>query len=154
MRGRSQSDGEVGARAKSQRGLTAIGIFLFFGAVMACLARTTLLWPGTVPDRIWALNPTAHKQLVPLGRAVGILFLVLSVAQAVAETGWFKRRIWGWRLAVVILATQIVGDLVNAFRGEYVKGAVGLAIGAALLFYLLRPAVRTALGSSRVSSTR
>jgi hypothetical protein len=54
-------------------GFTSIGIFFFFGAVMAGLAATTLLWPGTALDRVWALNPTAYKQLVPLGRIVGIL---------------------------------------------------------------------------------
>src|SRR5271167_216075 len=36
------------------RGFTAIGMFLFFGAVMASLAATTLLWQGTALDRVWA----------------------------------------------------------------------------------------------------
>jgi hypothetical protein len=54
------------------RGFTAIGVFLFFGAVMASLAATTLLWRGTALDRLWTLNPTAYKQLAPLGRIVGI----------------------------------------------------------------------------------
>ena len=43
------------------RGFTAIGVFLFFGAVMASLAATTLLWRGTVLDRLWTFNPTAYK---------------------------------------------------------------------------------------------
>jgi hypothetical protein len=54
-------------------GFTAIGVFLFFGAVMASLAATTLLWRGTALDRVWDLNPTAYKQLAPLGGTVGIL---------------------------------------------------------------------------------
>lgn len=37
-------------------GFLAIGIFLFFGATMASLAATTLLWPGTALDRLWVLN--------------------------------------------------------------------------------------------------
>src|SRR5712692_8539447 len=43
-------------------GFTAVGIFLFFGAIMASLAATTLLWRGTALDRLWALNPIAYKQ--------------------------------------------------------------------------------------------
>ena len=48
-------------------GFTAIGIFLFFGAITASLAATTLLWRNTPLDRLWALNPMAYKVLAPLG---------------------------------------------------------------------------------------
>ena len=49
-------------------GFIGVGIFLFFGAIMASLAATTLLWRGTPLDRLWDLNPTAYNQLAPLGR--------------------------------------------------------------------------------------
>jgi len=124
------------------RGITAVGVFLFFGATMATLAGTTLSWPGTSLDRLWALNPTAHKQLATFARPAGILFLVLAATLALAGTGWFKRRLWGWRLAVAVIATQVLGDLVNCFRSDYWRGSVGFSIATALLFYLLRPAVR------------
>ena len=124
------------------RGITAIGAFLFFGATMASLAGATLSSPGTSLDRMWALNPAAHKQLATLGKPAGILFLLLGGTIALAGTGWFKRRLWGWRLAVAIIATQVLGDLVNFFRGDLLRGGVGFSIATALLFYLLRPAVR------------
>jgi hypothetical protein len=82
---------------QSSRALTAIGIFLFFGAIMACLAGTTLLCRGTVLERMWTLNSSAFKQLVPFGTAAGIVFILLGVTLAVAGTGWFKRRLWAWR---------------------------------------------------------
>ena len=124
-------------------GFTAIGVFLFFGAVMASLAATTLLWGGTVLDRVWALNPVAYKQIVPLGGAVGILFLLLGAALTAAGIGWFRRRLWGWRLAVVIIAIQVLGDLVNCVRGDWLRGGVGIVIAGALLLFLLQPRVRT-----------
>ena len=68
-------------------GFTAIGIFLFLGAVMANLAAITLLWRGTVLDRVWVLNPIAYKQLIPLGAAVGIFFLLLGAALTAAGIG-------------------------------------------------------------------
>lgn len=74
---------------KSPWGIGAVGIFLFFGAIMASLAGTTLLWPGTVLDHMWALNPRAYKELAPFGRVMGIPFLLLGVALAVAGMGWF-----------------------------------------------------------------
>jgi len=135
-------------------GIIAVGIFLFFGAIMACLAGTTLVWPGTTLDRIWTLNPRAYKELAPHTKAVGIPFLLLGVTLAVAGTGWFKRRFWGWRLAVAIIATQVFGDLVNAFMGHPVRGGVGFVIAGALLVYLLRPQVRCAFASSNAPTVR
>jgi hypothetical protein len=123
-------------------GFTAIGVFLFFGAMMASLAAATLLWRGSALDRIWALNPIAYKQLAPLGRTVGILFLLLVAALTTAGIGWFRRRLWGWRLAVVIIATQVLGDVVNCVRGDLLRGGIGVIIAGALLLFLLQPKIR------------
>ncbi len=102
-------------------GMAAFGVFLVFGVVMACLAGITLAWPGTHLDRIWALNPNAYNHLSSFGRKVGILFLVLSATLALAAVGWTRRRLWGWRLAVAIIAIQLLGDIVNVFRGDYLR---------------------------------
>ena len=125
-------------------GFTAIGVFLFFGGGMAGVAATTLLLPGTPLDRVWTLNPTAHKQLSPLGSKVGILFLLLAVVLVVSGIGWFQRRPWGWKFAVAIIATQIIGDIINLLRGDWLRGGTGVIIAGALFFYLLRPRVRAA----------
>jgi len=124
------------------RGFTAIGMFLFFGAVLASLAATTLLWQGTALDRVWALNPTAYKQLAPLGCIVGMFFLVLGVALVTAGIGWFRHRLWGWKLAVGIICTQVLGDVINCVRGNWLRGATGVMIAGALLLFLLRPRIR------------
>jgi hypothetical protein len=134
--------------------MTAIGVFLFLGATMAILAGTTLIWQGTLLDRMWVLNAPAYKQLAPLGKPVGIPFLLLSAALAAAGKGWLARRFWGWALAVVIIATQVFGDLVSVFMGHFVLGGIGVTIAAALLFYLLRPRVRAAFQSGKSSSAR
>jgi len=135
--------------------MTAIGVFLLFGAVMASLAGTTLVWRGTVLDRMWILNPRAHKELATFGKAVGIPFLLLAVTLAVAGMGWFRRRVWGWRLAVTIIAIQVLGDLVNVFLGHVVEGGIGVAIAGALLLYLLRAEVKTVFegGASDVTQS-
>jgi len=125
-------------------GFKAIGCFWFFGAAMASLARITLLWRGTVLDRAWALNPQAYATLAPLGKLIGVPFLLLAVALLIAGVGWFRHRFWGWQLAVVILATQVLGDLFNAVTGHLMSGAAGVLIAGALLLYLLRPDVRSA----------
>jgi hypothetical protein len=125
-------------------GFAAIGIFLFFGGVMAGLAATTLLLPGTPLDRAWILNPTAYKQLSPLGSKIGILFLFLAILLVLSGVGWFKRRLWGWRLAVAIIATQVLGDITNLVMGDWLRGGTGFIIASALLLYLLTSRVRAA----------
>jgi hypothetical protein len=120
---------------------------------MAATAGITLVWPGTFFDRLWTLNASAYTRLAPLGRVVGVPFLILAAALALAATGWFKRRVWGWGLAVAIIATQVLGDMVNLIMGEYLRGGFGFAIAGALLFYLLTPRVRAAFKKSSVSTT-
>jgi hypothetical protein len=129
------------------RGFTAVGIFLLFGSVMACLAGFTLVWPGTGLDRMWRLNPPAYSELAPLGRIVGIPFLLLGCMLAVASIGWLRLRIWGWRLAVAIIATQVLGNVVNIFLGHFVEGGVGVVIAGALLLYLVRGDVKHVFGA-------
>jgi len=141
-------------QTKLPNGIIAVGIFLFFGAIMASLAGTTLVWRGTMLDRIWAFNLPAYRQLAPFGKMVGIPFLLLGATLAVAGVGWFKRRVWGWRLAVAIIATQVLGDLVNVCGGDVVRGGVGFVIAGVLLVYLLRPVVRLFFAGPKIANIR
>jgi hypothetical protein len=139
---------------KSHTGIIAVGIFLFFGATMALLAGTTLVWRGTILDRVWVVNAPAHAQLARFGKTIGIPFLLLAAILVIAGVGWFRRRLWGWRLAVAIIAIQVLGDVVNAFAGDAVRGGVGFLIAGALLFYLLRQEVRSAFAGGDEPSAR
>lgn len=121
---------------------------------MASLAGTTLLWPGTVLDRMWAYNPRAFKELAPFGRVMGIPFLLIGVALTVAGKGWFKRCLWAWRLTVLIISTQVLGNLVNIFLGHIVEGTIGITIAGALIFYLLRSEVRATFSRGNASIVR
>jgi hypothetical protein len=124
--------------------LIAVGIFLSFGSLIALLAGISLVWTGTALDHIWRLNPSAYQHLAPLGKLVGIPFLILSALLALAAIGWLQRHLWGWRLTVAIIATQVLGDAVNLVLGHFLQGATGVLIAGALLLYLLRPQIRAA----------
>ena len=106
----------------------------------SCRNDADMAW--NAPRRSMGLNPPAYNQLAPAGHVVGPLFLLLSATLAFAAVGWFKRRLWGWRLAVGIISTQVAGDLVNLIRGDLLRGAMGFAIAGTLLIYLFRPRVR------------
>jgi hypothetical protein len=140
-------------RTASRHALIAVGGFLVFGACMAALAGTTLLWRGTVLDRVCALNKPAYRQLSPAGSSAGALFFLLSVILATASVGWFKRRLWGWGLAVGVISTQVAGDLIILLRGDFLRGVTGLTIAGALLFYLLHSTVRNTFHSGQRTQT-
>lgn len=129
--------------AKRPRGFVPIGVFFLFGATMAAYAAATLLKPGTALDALWVLNKSGHTQLVSLGRAVGLGFVVLSALLCAASIGWLRRRYWGWALGTLIVAINAAGDLINAARGEWLKGAVGVAIAGLLLLCLTSAGVRS-----------
>jgi hypothetical protein len=129
--------------------MTAIGVFWLLGAVMALFAGLTLMWSGTIADRLWEINAAAHVQLLLLGRKVGLGFILLSITLTFAGFGWFRRLKWGWILAVIVLITQMLGDLVNAVMGQYARGITGAMIAGALVCYVFRPGVRSAFGKAR-----
>ena len=113
-------------RTHAPRGMNAVGIFLFFGSLMAFLAGTTLVWKGTPFDRMWALNAPAYERLAPFGAIIGIPFLLLSATLVVAGIGWRRRRLWGWWLAVAIIATQIFGFFFHFLLGLLFFGVLGV----------------------------
>jgi hypothetical protein len=124
-----------------------VGILLLFGAVMAFLAGTSLLWRGTVLDGMWVLNPRAYQKLERFGRAVGIPFLLLGITLCLACIGWFRQRVWGWRLTVILIATQVLGNVLNILSGHFVEGGIGVTIAGGLLVYLLRADVKGVFGA-------
>jgi hypothetical protein len=122
--------------------VTAIGTFWIFGATMAAFAGTTLIWQNTFLPRVWRLNPEAWRMLAPIGNLAGPLFLAFSALLLTTAILWFRRHLWGWRLGIAILLTQVVGDLFNLVRGDYLRAGPGVVIAGALLYFLLRPQMR------------
>ena len=127
---------------KQPAGFFPLGMFFFFGAVMATYAGFTLLWPGTFLDRAWVLNKNAHVQLSSLGRIMAAPFVILATVLLLAGIGWFRRRYWGWVLGVTVIAINLIGDLIHMALGDFLKSAVGVVIAGLLLIYMTRPGVR------------
>ncbi|MGH9499705.1 MAG: hypothetical protein ACRD3L_11260 [Terriglobales bacterium] len=130
------------AKNPRPRGWLAIGIFLLWGAAMATFAAVTLIFPGTFLDRAWVLNPKGHAGLTAIGRWAGFLFPLLAMALTAAGIGWLNRRRWGWTLAVLLIATNALGDLTRLLSGAWLEGGVGVLLAGALLIYMTRPRMR------------
>jgi uncharacterized membrane protein len=112
--------------------------FFTFGAIMCALTIALLVFPGTRLDSLWRLNPDAHSAFQSLGNAAVFLMLTVGAGCAMAAVGLWRNTRWGIQVAIVILSVNIVGDLLNTgFRRDY-RALIGLPIGGAMVFYLIR----------------
>jgi hypothetical protein len=120
--------------------LALIGLFVL-GVGASGFSALALLFPGSALRHIWRINPDAQGALVSLGSAAIALMLAVCVACSLAAFGLLRRVWWGHRLAIGILAVNIIGDTANAVLRDDLRTLIGVPIGVALIVYLLRPSV-------------
>ena len=105
----------------------------------AGLRRAVHETPATrAPNRAWRVL------LMPYREWLGPGFLLLGVIMLFASVGCFRRRRWGWWLAVGIFAVNGLADAGQLFLGHYLEGAIGVTVAAGIVFYLWRPKVQGA----------
>lgn len=119
-------------------GVTALSGFFVFGAAMSGLTCILLLFPGTGLDRVWSLNPEAHRAFREMGIWALALMAAVCAACALAARGLWMRAPWGRWLAVGILTVNLIGDLGDAVVRGDPRTLIGLPIGGALIVWLLR----------------
>lgn len=124
-------------------GVLFIAIF-FAGAtaILLCVGMA-LLAPGSAFEAVWGLYPARRSLLMPYRAWLAPGFLFLAIAMALASIGCFRRRRWGWRLAVAIFVVNGLGDLAQLLFGHFLEGGIGVAVAGAILCYLSRPATRS-----------
>ncbi len=119
-----------------------MGVFFWFAATCAFYAAITLTFPGTPLDRLWDVNPTGHAGLLPLGRVMGLPFLLLAVVAATLGRGWWQHRRYAWYGAVIGIGVNMLGDLGQACLGRWREGLVGVVAAGLVLIYLALPGTR------------
>ena len=123
------------------------GVLSCVSAAIAATAAVTLLVPATPLSTIWSIKPAEYAELLALGPLVGVGFVALAVVAVTAAWGAFLRRRWAWWLIVVALAVNALSDAVRLVRGDVLEGAMGVVIAGAILWWMMRPAVRQAFSA-------
>ena len=114
---------------------------------MCLLTIFSLLFPESFLEPMWRVNPEAHAAFQSLGRLSIPLMLIVGTACASTAIGLAKCARWGWQLAIVVLAINLMGDTINAFARHDFRTLVGLPIGGALILYLTSKRVREFFGT-------
>ena len=119
--------------SKLPLGIKLLAVFFAFGTGMCALTILLLLFPGSALDSIWRLNPDAYSAFQSMGKLAILLMSMVSIACASAAIGLARGAGWGRRLAL-----NLAGDSVNAFGRHDFRTLIGLPIGGAMMFYLLK----------------
>lgn len=123
-------------------GVTALSLFFFFGAAMSFIAFVSLLFPASFLEPMWLLNPQAREGFASIGVWAIVLMCVVSVACASAAVGLWRGARWGYWLALVLLAINLLGDIINVVLRTEPRAAVGIPIVIVILVYLMSRKVR------------
>jgi multisubunit Na+/H+ antiporter MnhF subunit len=117
-------------------GITGLSIFFIAGALISFLSFVSLLFPNSVLERMWQLNPRARDAFAYMGKWSLVLMGVVCIACTLSAIGLWRGRRWGYRLAFSILTINLIGDLTNAILGIEKRAAIGVPIALAILVYL------------------
>jgi hypothetical protein len=135
-------------------GVALLVAFFVFGTSMALLTLLMLLFPGSVLDSLWRLNPDARVGLQSIGRWAIVLMAIVATACGLSAVGLAKLAPWGRMLALAVLALNLVGDVGGALIRGDPRTLIGVPIGGAMILYLLSSRVRSAFTYSHAVGGR
>jgi len=125
--------------------IKAMAAFFAFGTLACSVTVVALLFPHSALDAVWRLNPEAQVSFQRIGAPLAAtLMAAVGSGCALAAIGLARGREWGRRLAMVILAVNLIGDTVNAFARHDLRTLIGLPIGGAMIWFLAAQRVRSA----------
>ena len=125
------------SRTLRPRAITALSIFFVAGSTISFVAGMSLLLPNTFFQPIWQLNPRACEKLSRLGLWAVVMLSTVSMVCAAAAIGLWRGSRWGYWLAVGLILTNLLGNVINVALGTEPRAIVGVPIAAALLAYLI-----------------
>jgi hypothetical protein len=117
-------------------GITALALFFVFGSAMSGLAFFMLLFPGSLLDPLWRLNPHAREGFATKGWWSLLLMSAVCLSCAGAALGLWRTSRWGYWLALTILSVNLLGDTINALTVDR-RTLIGVPIAGILIAYLL-----------------
>ena len=121
---------------------------------MALLTLFMLLFPGSVLDSLWRLNPEAQLGLESVGPWAIMLMAIVATACGLSAVGLAKLAQWGRMLALAVLAVNLMGDIGGALIRGDPRTLIGVPIGGAMILYLLSSRVRSAFAYSHAVGER
>jgi hypothetical protein len=131
-------------------GIIALSVFFLAGALISFTAGLSLLFPNSIIEPIWRVNPRGYQGLMRSGSWGVALLFAASVSCAAGAVGLWRRARWGHRVAVTLIAINLLSDVANSVLGTEPRAVVGVPIAFALLLYLISKRVRKYFAAGQV----
>ena len=112
------------------------------GTCASFISAVSLLFPGSFLEPIWRLNPQARETFTHLAAWAIVLMVIVCIACFSTVVGLWRRRRWGYWLAVLMLAINLFGDLINVLSGAEPRAIIGVPVALLILVYLSRRSIR------------
>jgi hypothetical protein len=128
--------------ARRPGGIAALSVFFGAGAAISLTSAVSLLFPGGFLEPMWRLNPRAHAAFGGMGPWAPALLAGVGAACASAALGLWRGERWGHRLAIVLIAVNLAGDLINVALGIEPRALVGVPVAVLILVFLCSARVR------------
>jgi len=84
----------------------------------------------------------------------GYIGIITAMVQIITAFGLASMKKWAWVLAIIAVVLTVLQGILGIFAGgmfAFICGSLGLILPAIILFYLLRPDIRTAFGVGTTS---
>ena len=84
----------------------------------------------------------------------GYIGIITAMVQIITAFGLASMKKWAWVLAIIAVVLTVLQGILGIFAGgmfTFICGSLGLILPAIILFYLLRPDIRTAFGVGTTS---
>jgi uncharacterized membrane protein (DUF2068 family) len=105
---------------------------------MSALTVAMLMFPGSLLEELWRLNPVAHEGFLRIGHWAVLLMLLVSTSCALAAFGLWRLRPWGKWMAIGIFFVNLIGDTVNALVIGDGRTLIGVPFALVMIAFLVR----------------
>jgi hypothetical protein len=133
-------------------GVTILAVLQFIGGILSLFVGISgILFGGLMAAGVAGDVPevAAAAEYGPLLVAGGVVAIISGIIGLIAGYGLFTLKGWGWILAFVFSALNIIRSILNLVAGVNIPGAiVGIVISGLILYYLNRPHVKRAFGKA------
>lgn len=128
--------------------------FLVFATSTAAIIGTLLLFPGKMLESVWRFNSEARSAFQSMGKLASLVLFIVGAVACGGAVGIYRRRKWGWNLAVILFSVNALGDAVSLFApGRILQGSFGVLISGSFILYLVQPRVRQQFSRQAIPGT-
>lgn len=128
--------------ASRPQGITILAVLAFVGGFFGVTGGLAVIGFGGILGAAFGTGP--------LFTVLGLVALVLGVAELAIGYGFWTLKPWAWSFAFIVFAIYVILDVVRLVTnsgGGFTSVLISLAITAVVVYYMHQPGIRQAFGA-------